>query len=437
MNEIPRRKVLQWGIGAAGMGVLAACSPPAPAPSDPAPTTTTGAPPSSTTTSTTTSTSTTTTSTTTTTTLPPLPSSNRALVVIDMAGGHDGNSLGIPFADSAYYARRPTVSVPASQVLHLNNSFGLHPNLARVYRRPLAMIEGLGHPNPDFSHSEMLRRWWFGDTDGRQFPRYGFLGRLCDVIGTANDAATGVSLGWGPSASLASQSAVTLSMDPYSDGKFPGYSDPGMNAAWIAAHQAMSQEDRAEATMFFAGRTGIRTALRFSDLLTALPASTVGYPATTLGAQLAATVRLLRAGAGIRVIHVPFGGDFDTHEDHRTRHDSLMTELDGALDAFLQELSGLGMTQNVLVATTSEFGRRAEQNSNGLDHGTATVGLLAGAVQPGVFGQHPNWATLDTNDNLKCTVTMGEYYATLAQWMGVNPGDVLVGNPAPLAGVTL
>ena len=153
MNEIPRRKVLQWGIGAAGMGVLAACSPPAPAPSDPAPTTTTGAPPSSTTTSTTTSTSTTTTSTTTTTTLPPAPTSNRALVVIDMAGGHDGNSLGIPFADSAYYARRPTVSVPASQVLHLNNSFGLHPNLARVYRRPLAMVEGLGHPNPDFSHS--------------------------------------------------------------------------------------------------------------------------------------------------------------------------------------------------------------------------------------------------------------------------------------------
>src|SRR5206468_4293057 len=82
----------------------------------------------------------------------------------------------------------------------------------------------------DFSHSEMLRRWWFGDTDGRQFPRYGFLGRLCDVIATPNDAATGVSLGWGPSASLAAQTAVTLSMDPYGDGSFPGYDDAGMNA---------------------------------------------------------------------------------------------------------------------------------------------------------------------------------------------------------------
>jgi uncharacterized protein (DUF1501 family) len=198
----------------------------------------------------------------------------------------------------------------------------------------------------------------------------------------------------------------------------------------------MSQEDRAEATMLFAGRTGIRTALRFSDLLTALPDSTIAYPDTTLGAQLAAAVRLIRAGAGIRVVHVPFGGDFDTHEDHRSRHNNLMTELDGALDAFLQELGGLGLTQNVLVATTSEFGRRANQNDNGLDHGTATVGLLAGAIHPGVYGQHPNWTSLDTNDNLKCTVTMGDYYATLAQWMGVNHGDVLAGTTTPLTGIT-
>jgi uncharacterized protein (DUF1501 family) len=226
-------------------------------------------------------------------------------------------------------------------------------------------------------------------------------------------------------------------MDPYGDGKFPGYDDPGMNAAWLAAHRAMSQEDRAEATMLFAGRTGIRTALRFSDLLTAIPDSTVAYPDTTLGAQLSAAVRLLRAGAGIRIVHVPFGGDFDTHEDHLSRHNDLMTELDGALDAFLQELGSLGMTQNVLVATTSEFGRRASQNENGLDHGTATVGLLAGAIHPGVYGSHPNWATLDTNDNLKCTVTMGDYYATLAQWMGVSPGDVLAGSPTPLGGITL
>ena len=431
MKQIPRRKVLQWGLGAGAVGALAACAPPTPQPD---PTTTTPPAPSWPTTTSTTTTSTTTT--TTTTTLPPAP-------IREPGAGRDrhgrrarrqlhgdpvrGRRVLLPPADGVGAGRS---GAPAEQPVRAPSEPGA------VHRRPVAVVEGLGHPNPDFSHSEMLRRWWFGDTDGRQFPRYGFLGRLCDAIGTPDDAATGVSLGWGPSASLASASAVTLSMDPYGDGSFPGYPDPGMHAAWIAAHRAMSQEDRAEATMLFAGRTGIRTALRFSDLLTAIPDSTIAYPDTTLGAQLAAAVRLIRADAGIRIVHVPFSGDFDTHEDHRSRHDNLMTELDGALDSFLQELGSLGMTQNVLLATTSEFGRRANQNDNGLDHGTATVGMLAGAIHPGVFGAHPNWAALDTNDNLRCTVTMGDYYATLAQWMGVHPGDVLAGTVTPLAGVT-
>jgi len=437
MNDVPRRKVLQWGLGAVGLGALAGCQTYVNGPVQP---TVPTRPPKSTTTSTSTSTttSTTTTSTTTTTTQPPPPpGNNRYLVVIDMAGGHDGNSMAIPYADGAYYQRRPSVSIPANQVLHVNNAIGLHPNLSTLHGLPLALIEGVGVPNPDFSHSEMLRRWWFGDVDGHQFPRYGFLGRLCDVIATPDDAATGVSLGWGPSAALAAESATTLSMDPYSDGRFPTPGDPNLAALWLAGQRAMSQEDRAEATMLFAARKGTRTALRFSDLLTGLPDSTITYPDSGLAAQLAAAARLLRAGAGIRIIHVPFGGDFDTHEDHLSRHSALMTELDGALGAFLQELTSLGLNQSVLVATTSEFGRRASQNSSGLDHGTATVGLLAGAIHEGVYGQHPSWSQLDSSDNLVATVTMGQYYATLAQWLGVSPSAVLAGSPSPLAGVTL
>ena len=435
MNEIPRRKVLQWGLGAAGVGALAACAPPGPTPD---PTTTTKAPPpppSSTTTSTTT------TSTTTTTTTapppPPPPTNGRFLVVIDMAGGHDGYSMAIPYTDASYYTRRPNVSVPANQVLPFATGMGLHPNLANVKNHPLALVQGVGHPNPDFSHFEMIRRWWFGDTTGTVFPHYGFLGRICDIIAQPDDAATGVSLGWGPTPALSSASAITLSQDPYSNGQYPSYGDPGMDAAWKAAQQAMSQEDRAEATMLFAGRQGIRTALHFSDLVSAIPPSTVTYPDTGLGAQLAATARLLRAGAGIRIVHVPFGASFDTHENHRSTHDGIMTELDGALSAFLTELEGLDLAKNVLVATQSEFGRRADQNETGLDHGTATMGMFCGAVHPGVFGTAANWKTLDTNGNLKATVMMGEYQATMANWLGVSPGDVLSGAPTPLAGVTL
>ena len=269
MKQIPRRKVLQWGLGAGAMGALAACVPPSRL-RYPTSTTRPRWP---------------------STTEPPIPSTTTSTTTHDHHHDddhHDAAGAGHePVADRDRHGRRPrrqlarhpvrrrrVLRTPAvgvdprrTRCCGSTTNFGLHPNLARSYRRPLALVEGLGHPSPDFSHSEMLRRWWFGDTDGRQFPRYGFLGRLCDVIATPNDAATGVSLGWGPSASLATQNAITLSMDPYGDGRFPGYDDPGMNAAWIAAHRAMSQEDRAEATMLFAGRSGIRTGLRFSDLL--------------------------------------------------------------------------------------------------------------------------------------------------------------------------
>jgi uncharacterized protein (DUF1501 family) len=161
------------------------------------------------------------------------------------------------------------------------------------------------------------------------------------------------------------------------------------------------------------------------------------YPASRLGAQLATAVQVIRANLGTRVIVVPMGGglDFDAHEQHRATHDTLMSELDGALDAFLDELDALGLTRRVLCATVSEFGRRAAQNTTGLDHGTTSVMVLCGAVTPGIHGASPSWTTLDRTGQLVSPVGMGEYYAVLASFLGVRPGDVLPNDPTPVPGV--
>ena len=74
-----------------------------------------------------------------------------------------------------------------------------------------------------------------------------------------------------------------------------------------------------------------------------------------------------------------------------------MTELDDALDAFLTEIANQSLSNRVLVANTSEFGRRASQNQTGFDHGTASVMFLAGAAHPGVYGARPSWSSLDPN----------------------------------------
>ena len=185
----------------------------------------------------------------------------------------------------------------------------------------------------------------------------------------------------------------------------------------------------------YAARYGTYNALRFSDVVSTLPPSSQPYPDSYLGAQLATAVRLIRANIGTRVIFVPMGGSFDSHESHRSAHDEIMEEFDGAVDAFLGELAALGLTQRVLGATISEFGRRADQNTDGLDHGTTSAMFMFGAVNGGLYGQRPSWTTLDHDGNLVSPVGMGEYYAVMASFLGINPSDVLPLNPTPIAGI--
>src|SRR4029078_8121464 len=56
------------------------------------------------------------------------------LVVLYLSGGNDALSMVIPDNDSEYYARRPTIAIPAASVLQIGsdrggNALGLHPRL--------------------------------------------------------------------------------------------------------------------------------------------------------------------------------------------------------------------------------------------------------------------------------------------------------------------
>jgi uncharacterized protein (DUF1501 family) len=112
-----------------------------------------------------------------------------------------------------------------------------------------------------------------------------------------------------------------------------------------------------------------------------------------------------------------------------------MTDLDNALDAFLGDMSAASHGSEVLVASISEFARRAAQNIDGLDHGTTSVMFLAGAANGGIYGQSPNWGALDANGNLVSPISLADYYATLARWLGAAPSSVLPVAGNPIAGV--
>lgn len=363
----------------------------------------------------------------------PAPVSQRRLVVLDCAGGNDGISMLPPTtgtARSIYEQLRPATAIDETTLLPMpGGQVGMHPALGNIHARGPAILQGVGVNRPDLSHFEMLRRWWSGDQISTTQTPTGFLGRLCDVIGDTASPAVGLSLGYGPSPALNSERVVTMSMDPYSDGSFPSFWDVDMHRAWNAAWRIMAERQDYESVPFCSARDGAAYAKRFSNMATRFPEPGGNYPDNDLGYQLQLAARICAQDNGVRVLHIPFYADFDTHDDHLSRHNAILSTLDQAVDAFLSDLAARGIADQVLLAMTSEFGRRMPDNlTNGLDHGAGSFLFLFGPINGGLFGAYPSLSNLDEGDNLIATCSMADYYATVAErWFGVPGSEVVSG----------
>jgi uncharacterized protein (DUF1501 family) len=202
-----------------------------------------------------------------------------------------------------------------------------------------------------------------------------------------------------------------------------------MDQVWNAAWNLMAERPGNESVPFTSARNGCAYAKRFSDLAVDLPSPGGDYPGSDLGYQMMLAARMCRQDNGIRVIHVPVYADFDTHDQHRTRHAEVLAMVDQAVNAFMSEMVSSGHADEVLLVMTSEFGRRVMDNeSDGLDHGAGSNLILLGPVNPGFYGDAPDLTTLDRDDNLIATTHMNDYYATIGEgWFDVPKAEVIAG----------
>src|SRR6187401_636860 len=87
----------------------------------------------------------------------------RVLVVIQLDGGNDGLNTVIPFADPLYARYRKVLRIAPDKVLKLDKSVGLHPQMkaaAKLFEEGrLAIVQGVGYPNPNRSHFESMAIW--------------------------------------------------------------------------------------------------------------------------------------------------------------------------------------------------------------------------------------------------------------------------------------
>ena len=371
---------------------------------------------------------------------PPLPfqDSPRTLLVLQLAGGNDGLSTVVPFGDDAYYAARKNIAIPAGEVLKLDTYRGFDPRLVQLRARydqgQVALVEGVGYPDPIRSHFKSFDVWHTADARGRGVSE-GWLGRLARAAFEGETSPNlCVHVGGSVPYSLTSQTHPPVAFATPTGYRWAG------TAAELEAYEAAAQkatygsemrpdEPASEESNIDFLRGVLADGQSSSEAIRRAAAkyrTPVEYPGDELGASLRDIAALIEGDVGSRILSVEMGG-YDTHTDVVNRHANLMRNLDAALGAFLADLERSEAGRNCVVLVFSEFGRRvAENGSRGNDHGTAGPLFVAGpAVRGGLYGKHPSLTDLDNGD-VKFTTDFRTAYATLIEdWFGVKHQRVL------------
>jgi uncharacterized protein (DUF1501 family) len=319
--------------------------------------------------------------------------------------------------------------------LPITKDLGLNQNLKGIRalwdQGKVAIVEGVGYPNPTFSHFESIRVWETGDPTRRQVD--GWLGRtLARSYDSFGHPLTGCACGTTdvPGALRDLQATLTVINNQKAFG-FTGGGEieaavgalykgtPGIYGALFDTAMATAQESIATLRT---AQSSYQPRASYSDQQQLVYSSK-----NQLAAALQLASELIVTGTGVKLLHVTLGG-FDTHYTELNRHDDLMGYLDSAVSAFYQDLSAHGMADRVLIATWSEFGRRPKENaSGGTDHGAAAPLILIGdPVRSGIFGQAPSLTDLDGTGNLRYQVDFRSVYQEiLGGHLGADPKEIL------------
>ena len=120
------------------------------------------------------------------------------LVVLQMTGGNDYLNTVVPYTDGMYYDYRPTVGIAEEDVIPVDSSVGLHPQL-RPFKDAydegdLAIIHGVGYANSPRSHFRSMDIWHTCEPD--TLGTEGWLGKVVRELDPDKESVvTAVSMG--------------------------------------------------------------------------------------------------------------------------------------------------------------------------------------------------------------------------------------------------
>jgi uncharacterized protein (DUF1501 family) len=299
------------------------------------------------------------------------------LIVVILRGALDGLATVAPLGDPDYAELHGAIALtpdgPHAAVV-LDSLFALHPSMpefARMYRaRQAAVVHAVATPYRDRSHfdgQDVLESGFAGP--GRV--QSGWLNRAIEALPRGERVTNGLAVG--PTTPLVLRGAAPT-------------------VGWTPAALPQAADDTAMRLLELYGHRDPALASALSQGLQLEKAALGDDMKPKPGANNAGAMRLVARGAaklmaaddGPRIAALAFDG-WDTHANEGGpvgRLAQLLSGLDGALSEFE---SGLGERwRDTVVVVATEFGRTARINgTEGTDHGTGTIALLAGGAVSG------------------------------------------------------
>jgi uncharacterized protein (DUF1501 family) len=286
-------------------------------------------------------------------------------------------------------------------------------------------------PRNLYSHSDQTQQWQTANPT--QAGGTGWGGRVTDVLATGTPFPAGVSVS-GNSALLTGAQTNGVTIAPGSNFGLNGFgSEAAMQARFDALQQILTFDSGVQLISASGGvlKKALDSAKEINAALNSGTPITTVFPNSGLGQQLRQVAQIMQVrnalGMDRQIFFASIGG-FDNHSNLINDQNGLLLTIDAAVGAFQTALGELGIEQNVITFTESEFNRTMNSNgTNGSDHAWgAHHFVIGGPVKGGdAYGTFPNPALQGPDDVgnrglwLPST-SLDQYAATMASWFGVS-----------------
>ncbi|ELB1500948.1 DUF1501 domain-containing protein [Vibrio alginolyticus] len=390
----------------------------------------------------------------------------KSLVFIMLDGGNDSYNMLVPTSDKHYREYKETrsnLALAKHDLLPLDGyqdkhgrSFGIHPSMPELQqlfaKNKLAFIANIGPmiepinkrafysggvelPLGLMSHADQFKHWQTARPNERT--NRGWFGYLADSLQSGKrmeEVPMGISLAGSNIMQSGLQSSPYAITDDGSVGLFIKEQDSDLNKTLLNYfEQSLNMSYPGDPfKLNYQDITRKAQAVHevFSSALESIKVQTV-FESTSLSQQLKIIARTIKAADNLghmqQTFFVRYIG-WDHHDELLNNHAHMLKVLSQALGSFQICLEELGVADQVITFTGSDFGRTLTSNGNGTDHGWGGNTIVIGNNVNGgcVYGDYPSLLLGEQNPLdigggvLIPSLSIDELYAELALWFGVN-----------------